>query len=286
MQALVGRLESYGYPVDSITVIADRDLVALDGLNVDVEDGFEYLSDDSDETLWQRIKNFFTGNNDRVYDADYDVYRDSLRNGSILVLVDDDMIPVDTDVYEIVNQSTNYADSKGAPLVDEVITAEAPAITDVAVDMPVMKDETVARANVDFDHNHDLDQESLRLQAERMDVSKQTVQEGEVRLHKRVVEDVKTIQVPVMHEEVYIERRAIDDAAATDVGFDEQTISIPLMQEEVEVTKRPVVTEEILVHKRDIEQQREVSATLRHEELEVDKDGNAIINDSEKVLQR
>jgi len=51
---------------------------------------------------------------------------------------------------------------------------------------------------------------TIQLREERLRVHKHTVQTGEVRVHKEVVSDVKTIQVPVEREEVVIERRQVN----------------------------------------------------------------------------
>ena len=53
----------------------------------------------------------------------------------------------------------------------------------------------------------------LRRYEEDVDVSKVQREAGEVVINKRVVEDTKTIEVPVRREEVHVERHAIDDRA-------------------------------------------------------------------------
>src|SRR3954451_23890551 len=71
---------------------------------------------------------------------------------------------------------------------------------------------------------------SLKLREEQLDVSKESVQTGEVEVHKDVVEEQKTVHVPVTHEEVYVERRDVDDATAdttTPIG-DDETIRVPI----------------------------------------------------------
>jgi stress response protein YsnF len=47
---------------------------------------------------------------------------------------------------------------------------------------------------------------TVPIREERLNVSKQVVQVGEIRIHKRVITENKTITVPVQREEVYIER--------------------------------------------------------------------------------
>lgn len=86
------------------------------------------------------------------------------------------------------------------------------------------------------------DEQSLKLREEQLDVSKERVQSGEVEIQKDVVEEQKTINVPVEHEEVYVERRKVDDAADVSSSpiSEDETIRIPITEERVEVSKNPL----------------------------------------------
>ncbi|MDO3410447.1 YsnF/AvaK domain-containing protein [Saccharibacillus sp. CPCC 101409] len=119
----------------------------------------------------------------------------------------------------------------------------------------------------------------LRLREEQLDVTKNRVQSGEVEIHKDIIEEQKTIDVPVTHEEVVIERRAVN-AVPTDepIGADE-TIRVPVSEEQVEVNKRSVVTGEVEVHKREVQETQQVSDTVRREEARIEKDGNLSVKE-------
>jgi uncharacterized protein (TIGR02271 family) len=116
----------------------------------------------------------------------------------------------------------------------------------------------------------------LRRYEEDLDVQKVSREAGEVVVNKRVVEETKTIEVPVRREEVHIERRAVSDASYTEGSIDGQqafsgeSITVPVMAEEVEVRKvvRPV--EEIEITKTASEDTRRVDETVRREEFDVD----------------
>lgn len=114
----------------------------------------------------------------------------------------------------------------------------------------------------------------LQLREEQLQVYKQPVQTGEVNLHKEVVTEQKNIDVPVTHEEVYIERRpASGQASDTPIGENE-TISVPVSREQVNVSKQSVVTGEVAVGKRTVQDTQQVSDTVRHEEAHIDRTGN------------
>lgn len=115
----------------------------------------------------------------------------------------------------------------------------------------------------------------LRLREEQLNVSKDKVQTGEVSIHKEVVEEQKTINVPVTHEEVVIERRAVHDGSTTEPIGKDETIRIPVSEERVEVNKNTVVTGEVGIGKREVQGTERVQDTVRREEARVDKTGEA-----------
>lgn len=143
-------------------------------------------------------------------------------------------------------------------------------------------DTTVDRTRTgEFD---DMDeQRKLRLREEQLDVSKNKVQTGEVNVRKEIIEEQKTINVPVSHEEIVIERRAVnDDSTAEPIGADE-TIRIPVSEEQVEVHKNTVVTGEVEIHKREVQGTEQVQDTVRREEARVDKSGEVKVDGSEEL---
>jgi len=123
----------------------------------------------------------------------------------------------------------------------------------------------------------------VELREEELRAEKERVQAGEVRLHKEIVTEERTIEVPVTREEVVIERRpaASGETAQGSIGDDEE-IRIPVMEEEVRVEKTPVVREEVTLKKRQVQGTEEVSDTVRREEARIEQTGDASVRrDSE-----
>jgi uncharacterized protein (TIGR02271 family) len=119
----------------------------------------------------------------------------------------------------------------------------------------------------------------IRRYEEDLQVDKVAREAGEVTVSKRVVEDTKTVEVPVRREEVHIERRPVSDASmsASNEGvsgeaFKDQTVTVPVMQEDVEVRKVARPVEEIEITKSATDETRTVDATVRREEFDVDDD--------------
>ncbi len=117
-------------------------------------------------------------------------------------------------------------------------------------------------------------QQNIQLRAEELQANKQMVQAGEVQLRKEVVTEEKTIDVPVSREEVVIERHAVDRRPSEGQIGEGGTIRVPLTEERVNVEKVPVVTEEVSVGKRAVQETQHVSDTVRREEARVDEQGN------------
>lgn len=145
------------------------------------------------------------------------------------------------------------------------------------------------RDRMDTDHDFaDSDEERMRLHEERLQVNKDRVQTGEVNVGKRVVEDNQTIEVPVEREEVYVERRPVNEEVDGDstIGRDAyqegDNIHIPLTEERVNVSKTDVVSEEIVVGKRKVQDTEVVKETVRKEEADIDDDSDLGTDDFDR----
>ena len=116
------------------------------------------------------------------------------------------------------------------------------------------------------------DARTMQLREERLSVDKDRVAAGEATIGKRVVTQDASVDVPVMHEELFIQRRPVSGEARAASGTIDagETIRIPLMRERVVVDKRTVVREEVAIGKRAVAGSERVDATVRHEELVVD----------------
>ncbi|ULT55054.1 YsnF/AvaK domain-containing protein [Neobacillus drentensis] len=115
---------------------------------------------------------------------------------------------------------------------------------------------------------------TLQLHKEELDITKNSVDAGDVVISKDVVEEQKTVDVPVMHEEVVITRTPMNNERSDSSSISQETITIPVSQEQVEVNKYAVTTEEISASKRQVEETQQVQETLKREEAHVDTTGN------------
>lgn len=125
-------------------------------------------------------------------------------------------------------------------------------------------------------------EQRLKLREEQLRAQKQPVETGEARLHKDVVTEQKSFEVPVTREEVYVERRP-GSGQPTDqpIGEQGETYRIPVREEQVTVEKQPVEREEIVLSKRPVQETKQVSDTVRREEARVEQRGDINVQGSD-----
>jgi uncharacterized protein (TIGR02271 family) len=101
-------------------------------------------------------------------------------------------------------------------------------------------------------------------------------EKGRVRLRKYVVEENVTQTVPVRREKARLEREPITDANVDDAmsgpEISEEEHEVVLREEEPVVEKRAVPKERVRLDTEVETEQREVSDTVRREQVEADDD--------------
>jgi len=130
------------------------------------------------------------------------------------------------------------------------------------------------------------DRERIELREEELRASKERVKAGEVRVHKDVVTEKKSMDVPVTREEVVVERHPVSGRPVSgDIGEDEE-IRVPVTEEKVRVDKTPVVKEEITVGKRQVHETEKVRDTVRREEARIEEKGDARLSEPWRGKER
>lgn len=113
---------------------------------------------------------------------------------------------------------------------------------------------------------------------EELRVHKEPRQTGDVRVHKEVHTEHRTVDVPVSKEEVVVERGPATGRDVSDLDEGEE-LRIPVTEEEVRVEKEPVAKEEVHVRKRTARDVRKVGDTVRREDIQVEGEGDVDIRD-------
>lgn len=115
----------------------------------------------------------------------------------------------------------------------------------------------------------------LDLREEELDINKYRVETGDVTLHKDIVEEERSVDVPVSHDQVIIEQRTVDRKPTDEPITAEETVRIPITSEKIDVEKHTVVTGEISAHKRSVQETEQVHEVLRKEVADVASHGTA-----------
>ena len=118
---------------------------------------------------------------------------------------------------------------------------------------------------------HDDDELRVQRTEEELRAGTRKREAGGVNVRKRVRTDREQIKVPKKHEEVSVERLAVDEGSASpEAEIGEDDINIPVMEEEVVTDKKAVVKEELRIKKDTVEEEEVVEEDVRKEEVEVD----------------
>jgi uncharacterized protein (TIGR02271 family) len=121
--------------------------------------------------------------------------------------------------------------------------------------------------------------QTIPVREEELRVDRKGMQEaGRVRVYKTVSTEDQHFTVPVTREQVHIERVPASEAGSSDydsnLDLKDEEVTIPVREEQVEITKRPTVREEIRVKKSTEQVSKDVSGTVRKEDVRIEKEGN------------
>jgi len=107
---------------------------------------------------------------------------------------------------------------------------------------------------------------------EKLNVAKR-VNQGEVQVHKTVETVEETVNIPLTHDNVVIERMPINQPLSAPVQTRQEGdwLIIPVMEEVLVVQKQLILKEELRVHKRMVTEERQVQETVRKERVEVER---------------
>ena len=107
---------------------------------------------------------------------------------------------------------------------------------------------------------------------EQLQIDKVWQETGRVQVSKKVTEEAVDYNLPVMQEEVIMERKSINqyvDTAPAPSRYEGETLIIPVVKEVLVVEKKLMLVEELHIHKRRSEQTISGTEVLRKESVEL-----------------
>ncbi len=244
-----------------------------------------YEAQMADESAIKAFKN--SGFQDEVVK----VYESRYNEGNSILVVDGGdngdqalgiMLDNGAEYINLSGKSDGQSQGKGN---GQMTTTQQYAQMDAANRQYGRVDEQTGRANTEEDMR-------LKLHSEELSATKTSQQAGEVELRKVVHEREQQMPVTLKHEEVYVERRAMNEAANADDIRDmtDEVIRVPVYEEQAQLHKQTRVTEEVAIGKNAVEEQQTLSGTVRHEHAEAVSDGNVQVrgdvNDVTRATQQ
>ena len=136
--------------------------------------------------------------------------------------------------------------------------------------------------DIDLNNTESENKQKLSLYAEKLDISKESIESGEVVIRREIITEIKTIEVPVSREEMIIERHTKNKQELNIVDNIEILARIVISEEKINISKEIILKEKVEIKKIKVTENQTVSATLLHEELEINETGNVIIEDNLK----
>jgi uncharacterized protein (TIGR02271 family) len=207
------------------------------------------------------------------YEHDTAVYDRSLASGSTVVTVKapEEHLNQVMDILERHNpidldeRASSYGLSTGH--------SAAPA----APTMPSDRETSLARSGEAFADTgmRQGGEEVIQLSEEQLNVGKRLVNRGTTRVRRFVVETPVEEAVSLHSERVSVERRPVEAGTkVVDPDFTDRTVEVTETEEEAVVGKTARVKEEVVVNKAVADRVETVRDTVRHEDVEVSRDGH------------
>lgn len=273
----VNKLQEEGYQKEDITLISSTesknsisnttDIVGTTNeTGIDTEDK---KKNKDNRSIWKKIKESFSSNDSNETDSSQsnddllDAYQQDIENGNIIVVVKGEPKKISSNESQSTDRVTPLD-----PL--SMLEADPSAHPDPVLNSDESSGNLVSKNEEQIEKSEG---ETIQLKEEQLDVTTKEVQTGEVRARKRIVEETKTIQVPVRHEEIVIEQHNLKDDHSGN-AIKSKEVVIPVTEEKIEVTKRPVVKEEVSLNKEEVTDTKQVSRTVKKEDVIVGTKGN------------
>jgi uncharacterized protein (TIGR02271 family) len=119
--------------------------------------------------------------------------------------------------------------------------------------------------------NHQ-EETSVQLHTEDFQIIKKWVKTSDVKIYKHKYTEEKQIIVPVIHEELVVEKKIIDTDG--EMNGQIETIRIPLSEERIEIIKHPIILENIEINKRKFEELIHISEIVKTEKIHIETIGD------------
>ena len=175
---------------------------------------------------------------------------DGVRDGGLVVAV--------SAISDQVDKVEDIFEAHQAHKIDEASAGKADTVAPLAAAPPIAASATGEAA--------------IPVVEEQLVVGKRTVDQGGVRVYRRVVEIPVEESVQLREEHIHVERRPVDRAVTNqDLAMADRTVELTETAEEAVVGKDARVVEEVRLGKDTTERTERIHDTVRKTEVEVEE---------------
>lgn len=257
------RLMSVGLDDDDVRIVGHK----LTGSAVSGD-----TSGTKDKGMWESIKDFFVGDEDRP------TYSEGLRRGGYLLTARVEDALSNEAIAELERTNAIDLDERSEQWRSEGWTGTAATASTMApASGSLVSDESSRAGTMEQSSPEQLrtsvsgDEQAIPIVEERLRVGKREVDRGGVRVRSYVVEEPVRETVSLRDERVDIERRPVNAPAGSGEGLlEERSIEISERGEEAVVAKDAIVTEEVVIRKSADERVETIDETVRRTEVDID----------------
>lgn len=246
----IGELKAQGYKEEDMYVIA------LNGQQLQMVQGQTDVHLNTDEgDFMDKFKSFISGEDPTkdalkqmgLSDSEADEYYKQVQGGKLVLYVDSEY---GMNYQNFDAAAASLSENKHTP--DARHTSETPELSD---------------------------EQKMELHEERLAVDKDWVETGSVDIRKKTVEEQQELDVPYEREEVEVERRPVnqelseyESSGHSAEAYEKDGLwHIPVIEERLEVRKVKYVSEEIVVHKRKVQETKHITETVQRETVDIDE---------------
>lgn len=223
---------------------------------------------------WESVKNFFGGNAAEPYagEATKETFNDQVLTGEDYGTDD---VHNSLSGLSVPGERARYFGHRlGTGDEGAVVTVNAGTREQEAIEIINANGGDIGNEADSYDYGTEpsTDAQNIQLYGEVLRVHKDRISRGEVRIRKEVIATTQTVEVPVMREELVVERVPVSgQVPAPGATFQSEEIRIPLSEERANVSKHAVVQEEVHIGKKEVTSVETLDEKVRSEEIKIDE---------------
>lgn len=128
------------------------------------------------------------------------------------------------------------------------------------------------------DHREDT---TLQLHKEELQVNKKWVETADVRVYKKTYTVEKQIVVPIIREELIIEKKILSPESGPTTQI--ETTHIPLSEDRIEVILNPTILNDVEIFRNRFEEIIQINENVKEEKVQIDTIGDVKVVVDDKL---